>query len=414
MVSTDLKTDTNVKLPVSFIVYGLIAFVAAQFILFLNSNEVLTGQFRIPHVWMSAHFLTLGFAVMTAMGAMYQLVPVAFLTPIWNQTFGFFQFFVTAIGVTLFAILLGFRTNLAIYGGALTIIGILMFLFQMAKTISIQKEKTTMTYFVIAALICFFLTIAAGFLLAWNLAYGSTDYHVNILYSHITLGVTGWFTLLIFGLSYKLVPMFSLSHGFTMKWARPAYMVYLFGLVSTILSYWVNIPTISVIGFFLLFLGFWFFALDMNEIISKRIKKKLDQPFSFSLFAIINGLIVHFLAFIVTLFNIHTENLWSWLIYLYIVTWILFSILGYLYKIVPFLWWTHKYSEKVGKEKVPTLKEMMDEKLGVTLYWLFIISTLGIIVSVGIQSGISLYVFTAIMTLTSIVYAYSIIKVLLK
>ena len=73
---------------------------------------------------------------MTAMGAMYQLIPVAFLTSIWNQKLGFIQFFITAIGLTSFAILLGFRTNIAVYGGALVVIGILIFIFQMTKTMA--------------------------------------------------------------------------------------------------------------------------------------------------------------------------------------------------------------------------------------------------------------------------------------
>src|SRR5690606_5327655 len=105
MVGTNVKTDTNVKLPLSFILYGSFAFVAAQFILFFNSKDLLTGLFRIPTIWMSVDFFMLGFAVMTAMGAMYQLVPVVFLAPIWNQAFGFLQFFLTAIGITGFAFL---------------------------------------------------------------------------------------------------------------------------------------------------------------------------------------------------------------------------------------------------------------------------------------------------------------------
>lgn len=94
-MQSGIKTSTNIKIPLSFILFGLAAFVFAQWILFVESGELVSGQFRIPAVWMSAHLLILGFCVMIAMGAMYQLVPVAFLTPVWNQTFGFIQFFVT-------------------------------------------------------------------------------------------------------------------------------------------------------------------------------------------------------------------------------------------------------------------------------------------------------------------------------
>ena len=236
-----------------------------------------------------------------------------------------------------------------------------------------------MAAFVLSALACLLLTITAGFLLAWNLAFGETFDHVSILLSHMTLGLAGWFTLLIMGLSYKMVPMFSLSHGFTNKWTDPA-LYHVFnracGHDYFLLGSFANI---RAVGLLLLFIGYGFFALDMKEILTKRVKKKLDKPFSFSITAIWNGLILHFIALLAALFDLNSENVWGWIIYLYMMTWIIFSMLGYLYKIVPFLVWTHKYSEKVGKEKVPTLKEMMNEKLGANLYLLFTISILGLL-----------------------------------
>src|SRR5699024_6788593 len=79
---------------------------------------------------------------------------------------------------------------------------------------------------VLGALICFFLTIAAGFWLMWNIAFASITNHSTVLYSHIVLGVAGWFTLLIFGFSYKLVPMFSLYHSHSMKWTKPTFFIF--------------------------------------------------------------------------------------------------------------------------------------------------------------------------------------------
>src|SRR5699024_10620215 len=77
---TAIKSEINIKLPLTFIIYALVAFVVAQFVLLLNVDAVVVGQFRSPELWMGAHFLLLGYAVMIVMGAMYQLVPVAFLT----------------------------------------------------------------------------------------------------------------------------------------------------------------------------------------------------------------------------------------------------------------------------------------------------------------------------------------------
>ncbi|MEN1970338.1 hypothetical protein WMZ97_19975 [Lentibacillus sp. N15] len=407
-----MKSNTTIKLPLLFILYALIAFVLAQIILLFQHELLAAGSFRVPGVWMGAHFLLLGFAVMIAMGAMYQLVPVAFLTPIWNQTFGFIQFGFTGAGITAFALLLYWKPDSAIYGGVIAIIGIIMFIIQMGVTIMKQQKKNTMTLFVLGAITCFFLTIIAGFLLAWNVAFGGIGNHQSFLYTHIILGVAGWFTLLIFGFSYKLVPMFSLSHGFTMKWAKLAFSLYIAGIFVLIASSWMASSIGIKMGWFLLLAGFIGFFLDMREILNKRMKKKLDCPFMFSLLAIGIGLGLHFSAFVLYLFGVTKPVIWSWLIFLYVMGWIIFSILGYLYKIVPFLWWTHRYSEKIGKEKVPTLKEMINEKLAVLLFILFIISSLGVLV--GGVTGISDIVLLSqlLLTLTSLAYAGSIIRVL--
>lgn len=410
--SVNLKTDTNIKLPLSFILYALLAFVTAQVILFINTDYLSASTFRIPDIWMGAHFLLLGFALMIVMGAMYQLVPVAFLTPIWNERFGFVQFTVTASGITAFSILLGVNPDKAIYGGIPTVIGVMMFIIQMINTIFKQEQKNPNANFVLGALASLTLTITAGFLLALNLGFGGILRHQSIFYSHITFGVAGWFTLLIIGFSYKLVPMFSLSHGFSMKWAKPAFFTYISGLTVLIISFWIELSHLNFLGWLLLFVGFLFFGLDMKEILDKRMKKRLDKPFFFSLCAMINGLIIHFYAFLFSLLGISNRHVWSWLIFLYIVGWIMFSIFGYLYKIVPFLWWTHKYSERIGKEKVPNLKDMIDEKLSVVLFTAFTVCLIGLVAGGLWQISLMVYIFQGIFTVTSLVYTLSIIRVL--
>lgn len=65
---TAIKSEINIKLPLTFIIYALVAFVVAQFVLLLNVDAVVVGQFRSPELWMGAHFLLLGYAVMIVMG----------------------------------------------------------------------------------------------------------------------------------------------------------------------------------------------------------------------------------------------------------------------------------------------------------------------------------------------------------
>jgi hypothetical protein len=94
MIPTNTAYETNIRLPLLFIVFGVISFAASQTIALLAGPAMVNGMFRLPTIWAAAHLAVLGFALMIAMGAMYQLVPVAFLTPIWSEQLGFLQFFI--------------------------------------------------------------------------------------------------------------------------------------------------------------------------------------------------------------------------------------------------------------------------------------------------------------------------------
>ncbi|WP_458415321.1 hypothetical protein ACNQFZ_05455 [Schinkia sp. CFF1] len=396
------KTETNVKLPFSFIIYSLLAFSASQIILIFSGDFITTGAFRIPPLWMVAHLLVLGWALMGAMGAMYQLVPVAFLTPIWNETFGFIQFVITAIGITSFALSFVFNPKLTMVTGLITLIGVLLFLFQMAMTMKKQAEKNILTAFVGTALVSLLLTILFGILLAASVSgHLQLTNHVALLKTHILLGVAGWFTLLIFGFSYKMVPMFSLAHGFSMKLSKPIYFIYVAGLLSTIVSFWVNQAIFFQLGMLLLFVAFTLFLLHIKQIIKKRLKKNLDKPFIFSLIAVVIGWVLHLVAMISSFIS-NSPHLFGVIIYLYILGWIVFSIMGYMYKIVPFLWWTYKYSKQMGAPNVPTLKQLMNEKLGQVLFILCLVCYVGYIVSFSFQ-------LTGLYTITQLLFAMLIV-----
>lgn len=414
MLPPNLGSETNIKLPFSFIFFSLVGLVFSQILLIANGQLMAGGSFRIPSVWSAAHLLILGWALMTAMGAMYQLVPVAFLTRIWNETFGFIQFAVMAIGVVSFASALYWSPQNAAIPGILTFLGILMFLFQMVMTLRKQAKATILTVFVGTALVSLFLTISMGLTMVYALDTGTgAAYYQTIFKTHLLLGVTGWFTLLIFGLSYKMTPMFSLAHGFPMVHARYVYGFYLSGLVMTGLSFYMNVPFLLKLGFFLLLVGFSIFSYHISIIIKKRLKKKLDKPFSFALSAILFGNLIHLAAFILVWTN-NFPNYIGPLIYGYLFLWIILSILGYLYKIVPFLWWTHKYSNGIGKQSVPTLKEMINEKMAVPLFFLYILAAIIVFFALTFHVVILFNIGQLVLSLVFIMMSLSILSVVKK
>lgn len=414
MLPQNLGSETNIKLPFFFILFSLIALVISQILLLVHGYMLVDGSFRIPAIWSSAHLLVLGWALMVAMGSMYQLVPVAFLTKIWNEKFGFIQFFITAIGISTFAGMLYWAPQKALIPGILTLLGILMFLLQMFMTLRKQAKPNILTAFVGTALVCLLFTIFMGITLVYCLKTGvGAEYYQAIFKSHLLMGVTGWFTLLIFGFSYKMVPMFSLSHGFPMVQARYVYGFYVAGLVVTIISFFIDSSIFIKIGFMLMFLGFSIFSWHISIIIKKRLKKKLDKPFIFALSAIGFANILHLAAFAL-LWGNHFGTLIGPLVYTYLLLWIVLSIVGYLYKIVPFLWWTYKYSKEIGKQSVPSLKEMMNEKIVGPLFSLFIGAVLTIFCALVFKTAILFNVGQFVLSIVFIIVAISILSVIKK
>lgn len=414
MLPQNLGSETNIKLPFSFILFSLLALVVSQVPLLANGHVMADGSFRLPAIWSAAHLLILGWALMVAMGAMYQLVPVAFLTKIWNEKFGFIQFYITAVGVTTFAVMLYLSPQKALIPGVITLLGILMFLFQMLMTLKTQAKPNILTAFVGTALVCLLLTILLGITLIYCLQTGAgADYYQAIFKSHLLLGITGWFTLLIFGFSYKMAPMFSLAHGFPMVHARFVYGIYTAGLIVSLVAFFTGAAILLKIGFFLLLIGFSIFSWHLSIIIKKRLKKKLDKPFSFAILAIGFGNIIHLAAFILLWTPWFAEFIGP-LVYAYIMLWIILSITGYLYKIVPFLWWTYKYSKEIGKTNVPTLKDMMNEKIVVPVFSALITAIFIVFFSMTGKTAILFNIGQFVISISFLIIASSIFSVLKK
>ncbi|MMZ62326.1 hypothetical protein D1872_245310 [compost metagenome] len=49
--------------------------------------------------------------------------------------------------------------------------------------------------------------------------------------------------------------------------------------------------------------------------------------------------------------------------WVYLGGWVSLTILGYASKIVPFLWWTHKYGKQAGRPGVPLMAGMLSENM---------------------------------------------------
>lgn len=61
MLPNTMGSETNIKLPFSFIIFSLVALVISQILVLVNGQMLVNGSFRIPAIWSAAHLLTLKF-----------------------------------------------------------------------------------------------------------------------------------------------------------------------------------------------------------------------------------------------------------------------------------------------------------------------------------------------------------------
>ncbi|WP_339061924.1 hypothetical protein [Tepidibacillus marianensis] len=159
----------------------------------------------------------------------------------------------------------------------------------------------------------------------------------------------------------------------------------------------------------LIIVGFLVFAIQIREMMKHKMKSKLDIGFQVAIYAVYGAAVSLVIALFV--FLAFGDKFLIPFAFLFLVGWIGFSILGYLFKIVPFLWWTDKYSEKVGKEPVPMLKDMVDEKMGKMAFLLLFIGTLINTLGIGTKLSFLVFIGNTIYLAGGLFYSYLVLRI---
>lgn len=377
------------RLPFLFIVSGMIGFFLFHMFAIVHLYTWISQGLREPTGWFHIHLFVLGWGTMLAFGAIYQLMNVILQSKIYKESLGYVHYALFTIG--LFGLLYGFISGhvgaLATFG-TITIIGILVFGWNMAHTILRSKQWNVIIFCATSSIVFLVLAAITGLTMGLNFAivFGNS-LHSSLFGTHIWLGTVGWFGLLITGFSYKMLPMFYLAHHYPTK----------LQLFTTIL--WTVSVIIGVVHFLILQQQ-WSFMLAVVTLllaiviynihllqIRKYKHKKNPGPgirwtmignFTFAILAIL--VVTHTLIFNADLLNFITLRLVTWL---YLIMWVSFMILGYASKIVPFLWWTYKYGNRVGQKNTPVMSDMLSER------WAFLGLAAIMVTSLVVMVGIS-------------------------
>jgi hypothetical protein len=200
------------SIPFRFFAAAVAAHVLLWIAVLIGAAETagFTGGLGVPLA--AVHLLTLGMLAMTAIGAAFQLLPVATKQPMPAGRAMRLTSWLFIPGVLVLALGMGSRAvdPLAL-GAALALAGLLLFAGLVARNLWRVAGMGVVIAHAGAALVALLLAAALGFLLAadyqlfWSLDHG------RLALAHFILGAFGFMGLLALGFSYVLVPMFALA-----------------------------------------------------------------------------------------------------------------------------------------------------------------------------------------------------------
>jgi hypothetical protein len=325
-----------------------------------------------PHVLALVHLATLGWLTMTIMGASLQLVPVMTVAPLRATRFLGFQYPLYASGVLL--LLSGFwwmRPWLLAAGGIVIVLVVLHYVVVQGITLLHATTRPLTLRYLAASLAYLCLVVGLGLTAALNMQFGflgaDTD---RLLLIHLTLGVLGWLSSLLRGVSYTLVRLFALAHGHSDRLGRVIFVLLQGSIVGLALGFLFSWLALILLAGGVLMATAWIFAYDFGRMLRGRHRKVLDVTQYHSMAAVVYFCLMAPSGIASVLFRWQQPAVLAALGLATLVGWLGQSIIGYLYKIVPFLIWHTRYGPLVGRERVPLMRELVHERWAWLSWWL--------------------------------------------
>lgn len=351
---------------------------------------------EFPHVLALVHIVTLGWLTMTIMGASFQLVPVIVVSPLRATALLRWQYPVFLCGVV--CLISGFwwwQTWLLISGGTLVALAVAHYVIVLSATFARASTRPLTVLFLAASLVYLCLVVSLGLLAAWNFVTGFLGAGIEqVLLVHLTLGILGWLSCTLIGVSYTLGRLFTLAHAHDDHWGKRIWFLVNSGIVLLALGLLLGWMVLLWSGSLLLGIAVVCFVGDFWRMLRMRQRKKLEVTQYHSIAAVCYFAGVILTAIGMLLGGWGMPPLWTALGVAAFVGWLGQSTIGYLYKIVPFLVWSERYGPLVGKQRVPLMREMVQQQWAWASWWLINLSLPALLGAALAQQVIALRIAT--------------------
>lgn len=369
--SIPVPSAADVTIPLPYLVTGIGAAALFGILLpWIGPDALLAPD--MPHVLALVHIATLGWLTMLVLGASLQLTPVMAVGPLHAARFVRWQFpvYVTGAGLLISGFWL-FQVPLMILGGTLVVLAVIHHTIILERTILLAQTRTLSMRFIGAAFLYLLVVVGLGLTMAVNIKFNflGAEWH-RVVLTHLTLGIAGWLTNMLVGVSYTLVRMFALVHDHDDQLGRVSFMLVQSGILGMALGGALAWTWLQVAGGVVLCGGIWLFAYDGTRMLRLRRRRPLDVTLRHSIAGVVYLCVCVPLVLAALLMGDHVNGHEAALVLALLVGWLGQSTVGYLYKIIPFLVWQTRFSPLLGRQKVPLMRDMIQQRWAEVSWWL--------------------------------------------
>lgn len=418
-------TAPSSTLPLLFTITALLAlFLGAGWI--VARPEILALYHYSPGAIAVTHLFVLGWLCSIVMGAMYQLVPVALETKLFSERLALIQFAFHLAGCVgmVWAFLVWNLKSVAIFGAVLAV-GVVIFIYNIARTLLRVPKWNVVATSVASAIGWVLLAVAAGLVIAVAKSYSESlpalaglvfrfD-PIGAMHAHAHLGAIGFFLILIVGVSYKLIPMFTLSELQNPRRAAWSVILLNAGLAGSFVSILLRSPWKLAFALVVI-LALGLYALELRAILCARKRATMDWGVRGFLTAVslmfplsIIAAVLSWPGLPVNAYTMQLENVYGFLGFVGVVT---FAIIGMLYKIIPFIVWFGTYSRHIGRAQVPSLAELYSARLQIISYWIFLAGLLATLLAMEFSNSSAVRCGTGLLTASLAVFGINVATML--
>jgi hypothetical protein len=377
-VGLHVKNAPSSRLVFAYLTGGLLS------LLFLGGWTAVTAS-ELGGFYANARFLAwvhmavLGWINLVIFGVLFQFIPVVLNVKLASEKLAWWQlafYLPGAAGMTLCFAIGRFDWPLHSFASVLWV-GFALFIWNMLATYRKVTDWTLTAKCIYAAVLYLLATIMLGLFLSIHLAYPLVEMsHLTLLKLHANIGFAGWFTMIVVGVSLKLLPMFLLSHAYSTKAGQVAFYLLNGGLLGWVAGVVLGLPAMwSMVGAMAAVGGVFAYLVQVVEIYRHRNRVRVDPyrnqvvrrvefPLRFAAGAFSVLGVVAFLAVVLALAGdllpADVRNR-AVLIYGALLFLGFLSLLtqAFLYKILPFLIWLKKFGGSAGRMRVPKVDDLV-------------------------------------------------------